>query len=157
MIPPNNKVCTSSGYTNTRNFVNTFSNPADQIAQRLKTTISNILGLAGFESGWGTGALVKAGTNNYFSLKAGPAFATGATGTYQLGANTFETYPSFQAAGNAFASSYFGTRVTGITDPVAFAQALNAGGRYNSEQRNVPYNTTLVNSINLSAQVLQCH
>lgn len=71
----------------------------------LQTSAGNILGLAGFESGWGTGPLIAAGTNNYFSLKAGPAFSSGATGTYQLGSNTFETYPSFSAPGSAFANS----------------------------------------------------
>jgi flagellum-specific peptidoglycan hydrolase FlgJ len=155
-FPPKNKVCTSPGYGTARNFVSSNNSPANQIANTLQTTAGNILGLAGFESGWGTGPLIKAGTNNYFSLKAGPAFATGANGTYQLGPNLFETYPSFLASGNAFARSYFGARVKGVTDPVAFAQALNAGGKYNSEQRTVPYNVTLVNTIHISIQILQC-
>jgi len=56
----------------------------------------------------------------------------------------------------AFAASYFGARVNGITDPVAFAQALNSGGKFNSELRGVPYNTTLVNTIVIAIGILQC-
>jgi hypothetical protein len=125
-------------------------------ANSLGTGTGNILGLAGYESGWGTGPLIAAGTNNYFSLKAGPAFATGATGTYRLGANTFETYRSFRGSANAFAQSYFGKRVYGITDPVAFAQAMNAGNKFNSENLSVPYNSTLVSSIQIANALLFC-
>jgi len=155
-LQPQSKYCTSSGYATARNFVSANAPAASLIANSLQTGTGDILGLAGFESGWGTGPLIAAGTNNYFSLKAGPAFATGATGTYTLGANTFETYSSFQASGNAFAASYFGDRVTGITDPVAFAQAMNAGGKFNSENLGTPYNKTLANSINIANGILGC-
>jgi len=151
-----NKYCSASKYANARNFVNTNQAAATQVANTLNTTPGNLLGLSGFESGWGTGPLIQAGTNNYFSLTAGPAFATGQTGKYTLGSNTFWTYSSYLGSAQAFAGSYFGTRVNGITDPVAFAQAMNSGGKFNSEQRSVPYNTTLVNSINLANGVLQC-
>jgi RHS repeat-associated protein len=150
------KYCSASGYGNARNFVAANQSAATQVANSLNTTPSNLLGLSGFESGWGTGPLISAGTNNYFSLKAGPAFATGATGKKTLGSNTFWTYSSYQASAQAFASSYFGTRVNGIIDPVAFAQAMNSGGRFNSERRSTPYNSTLVNSINIANGVLQC-
>jgi hypothetical protein len=101
------------------------------------------------------GPLIQAGTNNYFSLEAGPAFAAGANGTYQLGANTFETYPGpgMLASGNAFAQSYFGARVNGITDPQAFATTLNAGGSYNSSSS---YNSTLTSTINQANAVMGC-
>lgn len=151
-----NKYCSASKYANARAFVAANQNAAAQVASTLNTTAGNLLGLSGFESGWGTGPLITAGTNNYFSLTAGPAFATGATGTYQLGSNTFWTYSSYAGSAQAFASSYFGARVNGITSPIAFAQALNAGGNYNSENLPVPYNTTLVNTIAIANGVLQC-
>ena len=151
-----NKYCLAPGYGNARNFVATNQTAATQVANSLNTAPGNLLGLSGFESGWGTGPLISAGTNNYFSLKAGPAFATGATGQFTLGSNTFWTYSSFLGSAQAFANSYFGTRVNGITDPVAFAQAMNSGGKFNSEQRSVPYNTTLVNAITIANGVLQC-
>lgn len=151
---PTTPVCTAAKYGNARQFVNANSSAGSQIAQKLSTTLGNILGLAGFESGWGTGPLISAGTNNYFSLQAGPAFSTGATGTTKLGANTFENYPSFLASGMALANSYIGARVNGITNPVAFAQALNAGQKYNSKQPS--YNKTLVNTIAIANGALKC-
>ena len=43
----------------------------------------------------GNGPLIPVGTDSYFSLQRGRAFYTGATGTFKLAANIFETYPSF--------------------------------------------------------------
>ncbi|HTY48190.1 MAG TPA: glucosaminidase domain-containing protein [Steroidobacteraceae bacterium] len=153
LLPQTNPACRK--YPRQAAFVNANLPDATQIANQLNTAPGDILGLAGFESNWGGGQLITAGTNNYFSLKAGPAFATGATGTYQYGPNTFWTYPGpgMLASGNAFAQSYFGTRVNGITDPQAFAAALNAGGKYNSDPN---YNSTLVSTINQANAVMGC-
>ena len=152
------KYCSSSKYTNARTFV-TFNLPtAIQIAGTLQTVPSNVLGLAGFESGWGNGPLIQAGTNNYFSLTAGPAFASGAAGKFTLGKNAFWEYPGpgMLASGMALANSYIGARVQGANSPVSFATALNANNSYNSETLSVPYNTTLVNTINVASAILQC-
>jgi flagellum-specific peptidoglycan hydrolase FlgJ len=148
-----NPACTK--YPRQAAFVNANLPDATQIANQLNTSPGNILGLAGFESGWGGGPLISAGTNNYFSLKAGPAFATGATGSYQYGVNTFWTYsgPGMLASGNAFAQSYFGARVNGATSPQDFAASLNAGGKYNGSPS---YNATLVSTINQANAVMGC-
>lgn len=128
---------------------------AQQIAMQLMTTPGNILGLSGNESGYGTGFLITAGTNNYFSLTAGPAFK-GTIGTYQHGSYTYGVYSSYLASGQSFANSYFGTRVNGITDPLAFAQALNANGSFNSENLASPYAQSIANTINLVNTLLGC-
>jgi hypothetical protein len=136
---------------------------ATQLASQLSTTAGNILGLAGFESGWGTGPLISAGTNNYFSLKAGPAFSYGASGTYQYGPNTFWSYPGpmgFAASGEAFAQSYFGARVNFTFTPDSFSSSLNppavpllGGGRYNGSPS---YNATLASAIAQANAVMGC-
>jgi hypothetical protein len=118
-------------------------------------TPGNILGLSENESGYGTGFLITAGTNNYFSLTAGPAFK-GTIGTYQHGSYTYGVYSSYLASGQSFANSYFGTRVNGITDPLAFAQALNANGSFNSENLASPYAQSIANTINLVNTLLGC-
>ena len=148
-----NPACTK--YPRQATFVNANLPDASQIATQLNTQVGNILGLAGYESNWGGGQLITAGTNNYFSLKAGPAFDTGAIGSYQYGPNTFWAYPGpgMLASGNAFAQSYFGTRVFGTTSPQDFATALNAGGRYNS---GPSFNSTLVSTINQANAVMGC-
>ncbi|HXB27492.1 MAG TPA: RHS repeat-associated core domain-containing protein [Gemmatimonadaceae bacterium] len=154
--PPKNKVCSGPGFANARNFVANYQEWASWAASSLNTNTANILGLSGFESGWGTGGLVTA-NNNYFGLSAGPAFASGATGTYSNAqGQMFETYPSYLVAALAFSNSYFGRRVRGTQTAVSFAQALNAGGAYNSENLSAPYNSTLVGAINIASGAMKC-
>jgi hypothetical protein len=158
LVPPKSQTCTSPVYATARSFVTANSSYAQQIASQLNTTPGNILGLSGNESGWGTGFLISAGTNNYFSLTAGKAF-TGTIGTYQHGGYTYGVYPApgFLTSGQSFANSYFGNRVNGIKDPSAFAQALNANGNFNSELLKRPYNIAIANTINLAKVLLTCH
>jgi RHS repeat-associated protein len=146
--------CANLAYAQARAFVGANEAAADQIASQLNTTAADILGLAAFESGWGSGPLIAAGTNNYFSLTAGPAFG----GTIGTGKNTFGVYPSpgFLSSGESFANSYFGTQVNGITNALAFAEALNANGNYNSENLPTPYVISVSNTINLAAKLLSC-
>ena len=157
----NSKACSAPGHGNALNFVNSNQTVASGIANQLATPVGNILGLAGFESGWGTGPLIVAGTNNYFSLTAlpngGGAFANGANGTYQQGTHLFETYPGsgMQASGDAFAASYVGDLVFATTTPQEFASALNSSGNY--DNLNPEYNSTLVNVINLVNELIGCH
>lgn len=115
------------------------------------------MGLSGLESGWGTGFLISAGTNNYFSLTAGPAFG-GTIGTYQHGGYTYGEYPSpgFLTSGESFANSYFGNRVSGVTDPLKFAQALNSNNSFNSEQLATPYDQRVADTINLANRLNGC-
>jgi hypothetical protein len=158
LVPLKSQTCTSPVYATARSFVTANSSYAQQIASQLNTTPGNILGLSGNESGWGTGFLISAGTNNYFSLTAGKAF-TGTIGTYQHGGYTYGVYPApgFLTSGQSFANSYFGNRVNGIKDPSAFAQALNANGNFNSELLKRPYNIAIANTINLAKVLLTCH
>ena len=155
-VAPPPKYCTASKYASARRFVKNNFDAATEVARDLETASSNILGLAGFESGWGTGPLIAGGTNNFFSLTAGPAFALGATGQYKQGTYTFQVYPNFRAAGRALANSYIGSRVRGVRDPVEFARALNAGNKFNSEARSIPYNTVLVGAITVASGVTEC-
>jgi hypothetical protein len=154
---PASIVCSAPKYAQALSFINANLGYAQQIASQLNTTPGDILGLAGLESGWGTGPLIAAGTNNYFSLQAGSAFS-GTIGTYQLGKNVFGIYPSpgFLSSGESFANSYFGVRVNGITNPVQFAEALNSNGNYNSENLPTPYDQTVANVINLANSLLSC-
>ncbi|HET7103029.1 MAG TPA: hypothetical protein VFI20_02980 [Terracidiphilus sp.] len=155
---PNKSPCTAPKYAQALSFVNANLKYAQQIASQLNTAPGNILGLSGNESGWGTGFLITAGTNNYFSLTAGPAFG-GTIGTYQHGRYTYGVYPSpgFLTSGQSFANSYFGSRVNGITEPLAFAQALNANGSFNSENLTTPYDQAIASTINLANKLIGCH
>jgi len=155
LCPPN--ACSDPKYAQARQFIKANLGYAQQIASQLKTTAANLLGLSGLESGWGTGFLISAGTNNYFSLTAGKAFG-GTIGTYQHGNYTYGVYasPGFLSSGQSFANSYFGTRVTGITDPLAFAEALNAKGSFNSENLATPYAKSVANTINLVNTLVAC-
>ena len=130
---------------------------AEQLATLLATRPENLLGLSGVESGWGLGPLITGKTNNYFSLTAGPAF-TGAVGTFKQGTYTFGVYPDpgFLTSGQSFAASYFGTRVRGVTDPDAFAAAVNAHGSFNSEKLATPYDKTIASAIRLTATLMAC-
>jgi len=86
---------------------------------------TNLLGLAALESNFGTSNLA-ANYNNYFGLTAGRAF-TGTTGVYTTpNGRRFGIYPSpgFLTSGLSFAQSFQGSRVSGITDPAAFAAGL---------------------------------
>lgn len=115
---------------------------AKQIASQLHTSPRDSLSLSGNESGWGTGFLITAGTNNYFSVTEGRAFG-GTIRTYHHGSYTYAVYPSpgFLTAGQSFGNSDFGARVNGITDPLAFSQALIASG----------------STINLANSLIGCH
>ncbi|MGH9563189.1 MAG: hypothetical protein ACRD3S_17180 [Terracidiphilus sp.] len=50
-------------------------------------------------------------------------------------------------AGLSFAFSSFGDKVANITDPTAFAKALESGTRYNSESLTTPYWKQVENEI----------
>jgi RHS repeat-associated protein len=152
---PDSKFCNDPKYGQARQFIRAHIADALQIASQLGTTPGDILGLSGFESGYGTGFLIAAGTNNYFSLTAGPAFG-GTVGTYQHGTYTYGVYSSYLSSAESFANSYFGSRVNGISDPLAFAQALNANGGFNSENLPTPYAQSVANTINLVNALLQC-
>jgi RHS repeat-associated protein len=149
------KLCSDPKYAQARQFIAAHLADALQIASQLDTSPGDILGLSGFESGYGTGFLITAGTNNYFSLTAGPAFG-GTVGTYTHGQYTYGMYASYLASAQSFANSYFGSRVNGIDDPLAFAQALNANGSFNSENLPTPYAQSIANTINLVNALLQC-
>jgi hypothetical protein len=155
LCPSKTNPCTAPKYAQARSFINANLAAAQQIANQLNTTVANILGLSGLESGWGTGFLITAGTNDYFSLTAGKAFG-GTIGTYQHGGYTYGEYASYLASGESFANSYFGTRVDGITDSLAFAQALNANNSYNSENLATPYDQTIANTIKLANMLVGC-
>ena len=149
--------CQAAKYAPALAFVTANRLAAEQIAKQLATTAENLLGLSGVESGWGTGPLITAGTNNYFSLTVGPAFL-GTTGQYRQGSYTFGIYPDpgFLKSGLSYAASYFGARVRGVTDPDAFAQAMNAKGSFNSEKLATPYDHTIASAIRLAATLSAC-
>lgn len=151
---PQSSACTK--YARQAAFVKANLPDANQIANLLGTTPGNILGLSGYESNWGNGPLIAAGSNNYFSLKAGPAFATlNFVGTTTLGANTFWNYPGpgMLGSGLAFADSYFGARVFGAQSGQAFAQELDSGGKCNTGSS---YEKTLESTINQATSVMGC-
>ena len=151
------KGCVDPRNAKPRSFIAANLEVAQQLALQVGTTPANILGLSGNESGWGGGPLILAGTNNYFSLTAGPAFG-GTIGTYQMGTYTFGKYPSpgFLTSGQSWADSHFGVRVAGITGPMAFVEALNAGGKFNSEHVGTPYENRIVAAIKLANTLIPC-
>jgi len=98
---------------------------ANEIEQRTGISATNLLGLSALESNFGTSNLATK-YNNYFGLTVGRAFK-GTTGVFTTSAGrNFGIYPSpgFLTSGLSFAQSFQGRRVTGVTDPVTFAQRL---------------------------------
>ncbi|MGH9474640.1 MAG: RHS repeat-associated core domain-containing protein, partial [Terriglobales bacterium] len=127
---------------------------AADIASVANATTANILGLSSYESGWGQSNIAR-NYGNFFGLTAGRNF-TGTIGVYRSpNGYAYGVYPSpgFLTSGMSFAESPFGRRVSGITDPTAFAQAL-VGGAYNSEHINPPYWQQLVDRIGAVEAIL---
>jgi flagellum-specific peptidoglycan hydrolase FlgJ len=94
-------------------------------------TTADILGLSALESGWGTGPFVTNGRNNFFSQHAP---APDSNGLAPIGSNAkkygyMATYASYAASAQSFEDQY-GSIVEGITDPAAFAAALQNAGKY---------------------------
>jgi hypothetical protein len=141
-------------------FVSQNLGDATQIAGELATPTANILGLAAYETGWGTGPQIAG--NNYFNLASGPAFASGENGTMQIGGASYWTYPGpgLLASGQAFAQSSAGRRVYGTQLPATFASDLNSyngpvpGGRY--DPYNSSYAPVLASVINQVSGYLSC-
>jgi hypothetical protein len=78
--------------------------------------------LSGIRVGMGTGP------NSYFSLQAGPAFSTGATGTFKLAANTFESYPRFSSSGDGVSEFLlWGKKVGGKLSVVDWSPGITQG------------------------------
>jgi hypothetical protein len=75
-----------------------------------------------------------------------------------MGTYTFGKYPSpgFLTSGQSWADSHFGVRVAGITGPMAFVEALNAGGKFNSEHVGTPYENRIVAAIKLANTLIPC-
>jgi hypothetical protein len=64
--------------------------------------------------------------------------APGAIGTWTSSQNaTFAVYPSFAANAMSFAAEY-GPQVRNLTDPTAFATALDAGPLHYSNKHEIP-------------------
>lgn len=106
-------------------FVSANSAYADQISQETGVSATNLLGLSGLESAWG-GSHIASRYNNYFGLYAGSAFK-GTIGVYTtFDGRHFGVYPEpgFLTSGLSFAQSYFGRRVSGVSDPTTFAGDL---------------------------------
>jgi RHS repeat-associated protein len=148
-----------SRYGNVFRFVS--SNLADTqlVAAIYNTTAADLLGQAGVETGWGSEILATK-YNNYFGLTAGPAF-TGTTGTVTLnnaqeGPTTFGVYPNSGISDSLWSlvNSYVGVRIFGQRDPEAYAQALNAGSKFNSV--NSSYNGDIAKASKLVSAVLNC-
>jgi RHS repeat-associated protein len=104
---------------------------ADKIANELGVTTADILGLSAIESGWGGGPFVKDGRNNFFSQHAP---APDSNGTVPIGGNGrrygyMATFDSYAASAQSFADQY-GYIVKNITDPAAFAAALQNARKY---------------------------
>jgi len=116
---------------------------AQQIAAKNGNTVGAILGLSGFERGWGDGDFVKDGQNNFFSLHA-PAYGesgeTTFTWTDHHGVTHIDRmalFKDFATAAAAWMHDY-GYIVKGITDPRAFATALQKSKKFGVDRYGNP-------------------
>ncbi len=102
-------------------------------ADELGVPVENILGLSALESGWGNGDFTAAhddrpAGNNYFSLHYPAPFATGYVKA--KGSNSkVATFASYADSLRSFIAES-GSTVRGISDPEAFARALQDSGKY---------------------------
>jgi hypothetical protein len=109
-------------------FIARYRKDAAAVAEGLRVTTEAILGLSGYESGWGLERFAQEG-NNFFGLHWPVSFATGylvAGGNPQVKMATFRNY---RESAESFAKHY-GEIVLGLTDPEDFAKALKASGKF---------------------------
>jgi RHS repeat-associated protein len=133
-------------------FVSANAAYANQIAQGTRISATNLLGLSALESNFGTSNMAL-NQNNYFGLTVGHAFKGTVTTYTTADGRNFGVYPSpgFLTSGLSFAQSFQGSRVTGVTDPAAFAARLTTPPlAFNSE---AGYSNKLILRI---AQVSAC-
>jgi hypothetical protein len=109
-------------------FIARYRKDAAAVAEGLRVTTEAILGLSGYESGWGLERFAQEG-NNFFGLHWPVSFATGylvARGNPKVKMATFRNY---RESAESFAKHY-GEIVLGLTDPEDFAKALKASGKF---------------------------
>ncbi len=96
-------------------------------ADQLGIPVENILGLAALESGWGGSSFALNG-NNFFGLYYPAPYATDKQAA-QSGWPVLATFASFADGLQSFVDKY-GHLVQGVSDPVAFATALQQSGAF---------------------------
>jgi len=122
--------CTAAGKKELNNptqgrFIAAHLRDATTVARQLGTTPANILGLSALESGWGIGNF--ASHNNFFGQHYPQP---GSTGPFPTRSNVLGArFPSYGASAQAFARQY-GAIIRGVTNPVQFASALQASGKF---------------------------
>ncbi len=108
---------------------------AQKAADQLGIPVENILGFAALESGWGEKRFAADG-NNYFGLHYPAPFAT----SYMLTEDGRIKVATFNSFADNLASfiAESGTLVQGLSDPVAFATALQNSGKYGVYRNGTP-------------------
>jgi flagellum-specific peptidoglycan hydrolase FlgJ len=130
--------CTGAGQSELNNpgqgnFITSHLGDATAVANSLGTSPENILGLSALESGWGVGNF--ADHNNFFGQHAPQPGQIGSFTTAKDSPGA--TFSSYSASAQAFAQQY-GSIVQGITDPSAFAAALQNSGKFGVNQNGTP-------------------
>jgi RHS repeat-associated protein len=144
--------CDENDPTNKRvlDFIRAHLKDAQALAAQLNTAATNILGLSGEESTYGTDPKIPK-TNNYFSLHPP---AQGQVGVYPPGTprnkwgNALAVFPSsggYAASGQAFAAQW-GSIINGMANPGEFAQALK-DARYSTNPNFVQLVAGAIDSI----------
>jgi hypothetical protein len=126
-------------------------------ANKIGTTEAIILGLSALESGWGTGAFVVQGRNNYFSQHAP---APGSNGSVTQNGNTMATYSSYLASALGFDASASGQLIANINSASQAASILQNAGKYgiNKNGSKVPtFVTDVTNTVKgIAVRLLDC-
>ena len=109
-------------------FIARYRKDAAAVAGGLEVTTEAILGLSGYESGWGLERFAQEG-NNFFGLHWPVSFAIGYLVARDNPAVKVAIFTNYRTSGESFAEDYC-KYVRGLTDPADFAKALEDSGKF---------------------------
>jgi hypothetical protein len=109
-------------------FIARYRKDAAAVAEGLRVTTEAILGLSGYESGWGLERFAQEG-NNFFGLHWPVSFAIGYLVARDNPAVKVAIFTNYRTSGESFAEDYC-KYVRGLTDPADFAKALEDSGKF---------------------------
>ncbi|MBV8939647.1 MAG: glucosaminidase domain-containing protein [Alphaproteobacteria bacterium] len=126
-------------------FVDAHLAVAEKGAQQLNVPVQNLLGLSALESGWGVGDRFASEGNNFFGLHY-PAPFSGSPMYAALSGAPVATFANYEASMNSFIVSD-GNIIRGISDPTAFAEALQNSGKFGINRNGTAVSTYVPNMV----------